>query len=187
MSTFSIFGKSEMSALIDKFSLRERLVRKELANATNKAAREVVNLSIEEWNATQTARDYIRPRLKIVSGATESRLEAKVTGRSRHTRANNFRYAPLPSNRGVRLNVKRGVSGAIIKRAFVIPHAKSDGKPLILERISKYQKGESRDMKGGRFRALYGPSVNQFFFDARKRVAPEALSAAKQQFLRALL
>lgn len=187
MSTFSIFGKDEIAGLLSKFTQREQLVRRELANATNKAAREVINLSVEEWDATQTARGYLKSRLKIVSGATETKLEARVVARHRATRANRFKYATMPNRKGVHLNVKRGSPGGVLFNAFMIPNAKSDGKPLMLMRKSAYQKGEARNFKGGQFRAVYSVSANQFFTDSRQRVAPEALSSAKAQFLRSLL
>lgn len=186
MSTFSIFGKNEINGLIEKFSRRQELVRQELANATNKAAREVVNLSVAEWDSMMTAKDYAKPRITIVRGATANSLEARVVARTRATRANRFKHTNLPRKGGVHLNIRRGSPGGVLTNAFVIPRAKSDGAPLIMMRKNAYQKGEGRSMTTALFKAVYSPSVNQFFTDSRQRVAPEALSAAKAQFLRAL-
>lgn len=200
MTIFHVLDSRDLEPLIKKFRRRELQAQAELSNAINKAARETINLSVDEWNAYfQLREDYIRGKIKLVSGATPNRLQAKIWARSRATRADNFRYAALAGRKGVSLNVVKGRSGGVIKNAFVIPRVKSNGKPLIVERLQKYQKGESRTFKHGgkssarygkadslRFKAVYGPSVNQHFYDSRYRVAPQALSAAKQQFLRAM-
>lgn len=186
MSTLGLLSKSEMAARLARMKGQERAFREELAKAVNKAAREAVNLSIDEWNLMMTAKDYAKPRLDIASGATADRPFARIKARNRSTRANRFRHFRAPGG-GVHLNIRRGRAGAVIRNAFIINAAKSDGKPLILERLKGYEKGEARNFKDGRFRALYAPSVNQFFHDSRERVAPQALSAAKEQFLKAVL
>lgn len=181
MIKLGLISTEDLEKITSSLSGRAALVRSELAKATNKAAREVVNLSVEEWNLYFTAQGYAKSRLDIVSGATSSRLEAVVSARNRATRANRFSHRQLPGG-GVHLNVRRGRPGGTLRNAFMV-RAKSDGQPLILERLTPYRRGEPRSFRGGRFRAVYAPSVNQFFWDARKRVAPKALSDAKKQFL----
>nr|WP_067285739.1 hypothetical protein [Marinobacterium profundum] len=192
MAVFHVLVPRDLDPLIGKFRRRELQAKAELSKAINKAARETINLTTDEWNSYfQLPRGYIDGKVKIVSGSTPGRMQAKVWARNRGTRANNFRYAAQSGRKGVMLNVVKGRGGGVIKNAFVIPRVKSDGKPLIVERLQKYQKGESRGFSrasknGLRFKALYGPSVNQHFHDSRYRVAPQALSAAKQQFLQAM-
>lgn len=182
MSIYHLFSEGDLGGLASKLKDRETKARAALAAALNKAARESVRLSTAEWNAFATTnKSYIKDKLDIVSGATETRLQAKVWARSRATRANNFKHTVMPSRKGVKLNVKRGSSGAVLKNAFVVT-AKSDGKALILERLKKHEKG-NKGFKKGEFKAVYGPSINQHFTDSRERVAPQALSAAKQQFM----
>lgn len=187
MSAYHFFDTSNtgLSKLLERINRREREVKKELAAALNKAAREVVNLSRDEWNAFATTdNDYVKKRLDVRSGATENRLQAKVSARTRATRANRFRYHAMPGRKGVMLNVKRGSAGAVLNNAFVV-RAKSDGKPLVLERLKKHVKGD-KGFGGKRFKAVYGPSINQHFADSKERVAPQALSAARRQFLEAM-
>lgn len=186
----SVHHFNDLSLLRQKLRLKDHLVRGELSKALNKAGRESVNLSVDEWNAfSTTSSDYIKGLIYLQSGATAERLVCVVHARDRATRGNNFRYRKLTGENGVHLNVKRGAGGRVIKNAFVV-NARSDGKPLILERLQKYQKGEGRNFRkninGRRFKAVYGPSPNQHFHDSRERVAPKAISAAKQQFLRAI-
>ncbi len=183
--------------------LRERLrslgdaVDVELAKAINKGGREVVNLSRQEWYESYlTKRNYIDKYLNLVSAARPGNLEAVVSARSRSSRANNFRYHTVPGRRGVFLNIIRNSHGDILSHAFVIPRARSDGKPLIVERLKAYQRGEPRNFKSPttgrfnraknpRFKAVYSTSVNQFFYNERDRVAPRAMSAARKQFMEA--
>lgn len=187
MSTFGIFDRNEIDGLLNKYKAREAKVKQELANAINKAARVTINESIKEWDAMLTARGYMddKKSIDIVAPATTSRTEAKIHARNRATRADRFKYQQLDKRQGVDLNMKRGSGGGVIKKGFVV-NAKSNNKPLILERIIPYRKGEPRNFRGGRFKAIYGPSVNQFFTDSSKRVQPEAMSEAKKQFLQAL-
>lgn len=181
---------NDLSVLSHAIRRKNSFVRSELAKALNNAGRTSVNLSVDEWNAfSTTSGSYIGGLIYVQSGATSERLVCVVRARDRATRANNFRYRSLGEKKGVHLNVKRGSSGRAIKNAFVV-RAKSDGKPLILERLQKYVKGEGRNFRknieGRRFKAVYGPSPNQHFFDSRDRVAPRAISQAKQQFLNAI-
>lgn len=185
MTTFGIISEAAMAKRLARMKGRETFVKEELAKAVNKAARESVNLSLDEWNTMFTAKGYAKPRLDISSGATVNRPFATIRARNRATRANRFRHRAEPGG-GVHLNVRRGRQGGLLKNAFIVPRARSDGQPLILERIKKYEKGESRNFGGKRFKAVYSPSVNQFFHDARERVAPRAMTEAKKQFLRAI-
>lgn len=184
MASYNIFNTAELQALVGNLDTIKSSVKKELAKAINKAAREVINLTNDEWDATTTAKGYSAPKIKIARGATESDYSAKVISQTRATRANRFEYRP--TRKGVYLKVNRASGGNVIRNTFM-SIAKSDGKPLMLRRISKYSKGEARDFTGKRFKPVYATSVNQFFFDARDRVAPEALSSAKEQFLKAIL
>lgn len=195
-----VFDGKAFKAVKDKIKARENEASEALAAAINSAAENTVKLSIKEWNTNLKIReDYANGKIRVARKASARRPEALVTARSRATRADNFKYRVAQNRKGVHLNVRRGGTGGIIKNAFVIPRAKSNGKPLILERLEKYQKGESRDFKHGgktvnrwgkaakpRFKALYGPSINQHFHDSRNRVAPQAMSEARQQFIRAM-
>jgi len=199
------FDSKAFAETVAKLKARESVVARKLADAINFTAEEVVHLSIEEWNSYFTIRDagYIGARLKVARKATASKLEAAVWARARATRADNFRYHVVPGRKGVYLNTVRTKPGGIISKAFVIPRAKSNGKPLIVKRLKDYVPGEARDFKhhgeeisrnfnryrkakDPRFKAVYAPSVNQHFYDSRDRVAPKALSEAKQQFLKAI-
>lgn len=182
--SFGLVDPKVIERLRQQQSDKSKVVLKELANAVNKAARELVNEARSEWDATLTATGYAKDRLDIVVGATQASLEAKIAARERATRADRFNYRA--GTGGVHLNVRRGRAGATLKNAFIIPNAKYSGGALILERLQKYQKGEGRNFKGGKFKAVYSPSVNQFFYDARVRLAPQALSEAKKQFLAAI-
>lgn len=195
-----LFDAKAFEIIKEKLKARETLVEKNLAMAINLAAERSVSLSRDEWNAYfRISEGYIKKRLWISRRASDAKMEAVVIARTRATRADNYDYRVMPNRGGVRLRVKRGSGGGVIKNAFVIPRAKSNGKPIIIERLVKYTKGERRDFKHGgktsgrygkadqlRFKALYGPSVNQHFYDSRARVAPKALSEAKQQFLQAI-
>lgn len=186
-NTFHVFNDSTIRDVTEKLQLREDRVASALADAINTAAEETVRLSVEEWNSSLlTQRSYVHDKIKITSRASSGRPQAMVSARSRATRADNFKYAVQPGRKGVRLNVMKSSSGAILKNAFVIPNAKSNNRPLIMARLKKYQKGDDRRFTDKRFKALYGPSVNQHFYDSRERVAPKAMSSAKQQFLRAI-
>jgi hypothetical protein len=187
-----VFGSAELQKVISKLSLLEDEVEIALASAVNEAAKLSVEMAHKEWNSNlRIDPSYIGNKIYVSRKASRSKASATVSARARRTRSDNFSYRSLLDRKGVRLSVKKGGSGAVIKNAFVIPHAKSNGKPLIVERIKKYQKGEARNFKvgggfGERFKALYSVSPNQHFKQSRERVAPVALSAAKQQFLRAL-
>ncbi len=199
------FDSKAFAETVAKLKARESVVASKLADAINFTAEEVVRASIAEWNAHFAIRDpgYIGRHLKVARRATASKLEASVWARARATRADNFNYSVVPRRKGVYLNIVRGRSGGILNRAFVIPRAKSNGKPLIVERLQDYRPGEPRDFrhhgeeisrnfnryrkaKNLRFKAVYAPSVNQHFYDSRDRVAPKALSEAKKQFLKAI-
>jgi hypothetical protein len=185
MAVFNLFNAGDLDALRGKIKSKEKRVIVALSAALNKAGRETVTLSSAEWNAFATTdKSYIKGYLDIVSGATPNRLQTKVWARSRATRANNFRHTEYRRS-GVFLNVKRGASGGLLENAFVVK-ARSDGKPLIIQRLKKYEKGDGRRFKKGTFKAVYGPSINQHFTDSRERVAPQAMSAAKDQFLKAM-
>ena len=184
---FHVFNSSNLQAITEKLKAREAQVASSLVEAINAAAEEVVRLSSEEWNSYfQINRRYIRDKIGVISRATRGREEAVVAARARATRANNFKYSAQPDRQGVHLNLIKSSGGGVLGNAFVIPNAKSNNKPLIMERLKKYQKGDDRRFTNKRFKALYGPSVNQHFTDSRERVAPKAMSAAKEQFLRAL-
>ena len=183
MITFGLIKQDAIDKLMQRQDKKAAAVKRELANAVNKAARDLVSEAQKEWDAMLTATGYAKPRLDIVVGASMDRMEAKIAARERATRADRFKYSKQPN--GVHLNVRRGKSGGLLKNAFIIPNAKFSGGELIMKRIKPYQKGE-RGFGGGVFKAVYSPSVNQFFYDARYRHAPIALSAAKQQFLAAI-
>lgn len=183
-------SEDNFGAIIKRIAHRERAAQIALADAVNKAAREVINLSVDEWNAwNATPTGYIKPHIVMQRGAKPENAEAVIWARKRDTRLNNYRYRVMPKRKGVYVNVNRGSSGDVIRNAFVI-RAKSDGKPLILERLERYKKGEARNFKQEgekpKFKALYGPSPNQHFYDSRRRVQPQAMSAAKKQFLKAM-
>jgi hypothetical protein len=199
-----LFDSKAFDTIKANLKKREDEIEAALADAVNLAAGRAIELTTEEWNAYFRIRgEYIDGKVRLMRRARPGNIEAIVGARSRATRADNFDYKVLPGRQGVRLRVKRGGGGGVIKNAFVIPRAKSNGKPLIIERLVKYKKGEGRNFKHGgketrrqfgrvrqaeqlRFRALYGPSVNQHFHDSRERVAPRAMSEAKQQFLKAI-
>lgn len=182
-----VFGGETIQAIAQRLQLREQQIAGALADAVNTAASETIRLSEDEWNEKlQTSSRYVKGKIKITSKATRAKGQAIVSARSRATRADRFQFQVQTNRKGVRLNVAKDRSGAVIKNAFLIPRAKSNNRPLILERLKKYQKGDDRRFTQKRFRALYGPSVNQHFFDSRERVAPKAMSTAKEQFLRAL-
>lgn len=199
-SNAHVFNTSALDAITAKLKARESEVESALAQAVNLAAEKTIELTEDEWNSYfRINGNYIDGKVRLVRRARPGRAEAVVGARSRATRADNFKYQVMAGRKGVRLSVRRGGSGGVIRHAFVIPRARSNGKPLILERLQKYQKGESRSFKHGsrqigrfnraeqlRFKALYGPSVNQHFHDSRDRVAPKAMSAAKEQFMKAI-
>jgi hypothetical protein len=199
-SNAHVFNAGDLLAITARLKAREDEIENALAQAVNLAADTTIELTTEEWNSYfRINGQYIDGKVRVVRRARAGRAEAVVGARSRATRADNFRYQIMAGRKGVRLNVRRGSSGGVIRNAFVIPRAKSNGKPLILERLQKYQKGEGRNFKHGgatsgrfnraeklRFKALYGPSVNQHFHDSRDRVAPKAMSAAKAQFMKAI-
>lgn len=186
-NTFHVFNDSSIRDITEKLQVREDKVAAALADAINTAADETVRLSTEEWNSSlQIKNTYINDKIRITSKATNGRPQALVAARSRATRADNFKFSVQPGRKGVQLNVMKSSSGAVLKNAFVIPNAKSNNRPLIMARLKKYQKGDDRRFTDKRFKALYGPSVNQHFYDSRERVAPKAMSSAKQQFLRAI-
>ncbi|SEG12341.1 hypothetical protein [Marinobacterium lutimaris] len=199
-----LFDSAAFEQIKSKLKKREDEIEAALADAVNFAAEDTVTLTAEEWNAYfRIKSDYIGNKVRVMRRASPGRLEAVVGARSRATRADNFDYKVMPGRKGVRLRVRRGRSGGVLRNAFVIPRAKSNGKPLIIERLVKYKKGEARNFKHGgkeraeqfgrvrtaeqlRFKALYGPSVNQHFYDSRARVAPRAMSEAKQRFMKAI-
>ena len=199
-SYLHVFDTSVINEISARLQAREREVNRALAIAVNLAAEETTTKVMDEWNSYFKIRqDYINNKIIVAKRATTSRPEAVIWARSRSTRSNNFEYQIMPGRKGVRLSNRRGGAGGVIRNAFVIPRAKSDGKPLIIERLEKYQKGESRSFRHGskqigrfnraeklRFKALYGPSVNQYFHDARERVAPQAMTAAKAAFMKAI-
>ncbi|WP_010322155.1 hypothetical protein [Marinobacterium stanieri] len=199
-SNAHVFNTAALDAITSKLMARESEVEDALARAVNTAAEKTIELTEEEWNSYfRINGGYINGKVRLVRRARAGRTEAVVGARARATRADNFKFRVLPNRKGVRLNVRRGGSGGVIRNAFVIPRAKSNGQPLILERLQKYQKGERRDFRHGskqigrfnraeklRFKALYGPSVNQHFHDSRARVAPIAMTAAKEQFMKAI-
>jgi len=195
MATIGIIDQKALEAIKKKLADREGDINKELSKAINSAARQTINLSIIEWDAFATTRKgYLSNKIWIASGATQSRHQAIIQTASKATRADRYRYHPVlrgkrpkgeRDNRGVYVNFKRGAAGGFIKGAFM-RKARSDGTPLIMKRIKKYVKGESRTEAKKTFKAVYGPSPNQFFHDARFRNGPEAISEAKQQFLKAI-
>ena len=195
-----LFTDEEFQRVTAKIKAREETIKKRLADAVNTTARRSVELAKEDYYATTTVRNksYLDGKIVLARPATHSKPEATVWARSRATRADNFIYRVQPGRKGVFLNVAKG-GGDVIRNAFVIPRAKSNGKPLILERLEKYKKGESRNfrssgprenrygkLKNKRFKAVYTISPNQHFHDARIAVGGKAMSEAKQQFLRAL-
>lgn len=195
-----LFDQKAFHDVTRKLQAREETVQIALAEAINTAAAETKKLSAEEWDANmQIQSGYAAQRIHLIKRAKPGRLEAVVAARARATRADNFRYQVMTGRKGVRLNVRRGGSGGVIRNAFVIPRAKSNKKPLIVERLVPYHPSERRDFKHGgatvgrfgkaktlRFKALYGPSVNQHFHDSRDRVSPKAMTSAKQQFMKAI-
>lgn len=199
-SNAHVFNTNDLKLITDRLEAREYVIENALAVAVNTAAERAVDLTKEEWNSyLRINGQYINGKIRVMRRASPGRAEAVVGARARATRADNFRWRIMPGRKGVKLNVRRGSSGGVIRNAFVIPRAKSNGKPLIVERLVKYQKGERRDFKHGgkssgrfnraeqlRFKALYGPSPNQHFHDSRDRVAPIAMSEAKQQFMKAI-
>ena len=197
-----LFNDEEFKKVTAKIKAREETIKRRLSEAVNSAAARTVDLAKEDYYKTTTVRTkaYLDGKIKLARRATDTNAEAVVWARSRATRADNFKYQVAAGRKGVWLNVSRSSGGAILKNAFVIPRAKSNGKPIILERLEKYQKGEARNfrttgkrenrfgkMKNLRFKAIYTVSPNQYFHDARHRVGLQAMSEAKQQFLRALI
>jgi len=173
-----------LAGLFSRIKKKDKTIIREFANALNRAARESVNLTVDEWNQFSTTNtSYIKKHITVVSGASPERLQAKVWARDRATRADNFSYRKVAG--GILLNSHKGSAGGILKNAFVVK-AKSTGTPIIIQRLAKYEKGEQRNFMGKRFKAVYGVSPNQHFADSRERVAPKALSSAKKQFLKSI-
>lgn len=130
-------------------------------------------------------------RLNVTSRASDSRLEAVITGRSRPTSLARFASGSQP-RKGVRVQVKPGRTH-MMKNAFLMKLRVGDSGALgnkglaVRVRRGTVPAGAYKPVKiaDGLF-LLYGPSVDQVFKTVREDVSPDVESFLAREFTRLL-
>jgi hypothetical protein len=138
-------------------------------------------------------------RLSVTQFATETQLEARITGRHSPTSLARFAIGGSPGARGgVEIGVKAGGSTRLAKRAFLIRLKRGtefDDSTFNLGLAVRLRPGETLANKRVQARQLgtggnssvyllYGPSIDQVMRDAAAKVAPEIADKAMGEFYR---
>lgn len=169
-----------------------------------RAARLAINRTSDRAR-TQSAREIRRQihfpagylqgaksRLTVSKRATDTDLEAVVTGRRRPTSLARFVSGPTASRGGVRVQVKPGAT-RLIPKAFLMRLRSGDDGTLgnmglaVRTERGKTPRGAYKPLKLAEgLWLLYGPSVDQVFRSVREDVSPEASRFLADEFTRLL-
>lgn len=127
---------------------------------------------------------YLRDKLTVSKKATQSNLEAVISGRDRPTSLARFVTSGKRGQQGVTVQVKPGKTESL-ERAFLI--TLKNGNRGLAVRLGKGQtlRNSSRAKRlSDNLYLLYGPSVDQVFKGVADDEAPKALAFLEQEFLR---
>lgn len=162
-------------------------------NTTTRKSRTLASRKIrDQVSFTATYLSDKNGRLSITKHASESDLEARITGRSRPTSL--ARFATGSSRNGVRVRVKPG-SSQTMGRAFFLKlragnapiETKSNQGLAIRLKPGEVIANKRRMLKvAGNLYLLYGPSVDQVFANVAEDIAPDATDILEGEFLRLL-
>lgn len=181
-------GMTEAIAQSTKLSDGIRTAASRAVNRTTERARTAAARAIRLQVALPAS--YVDPatkRLSITKHASESDLEAVITGRRRETSL--ARFIRSNTRKGIKVEVKPGVARYLTERAFVIKLRRGESE---LGNIGLAVRTDGPPPQGAykprqldkNLWLLYGPSVAQVFDGVRDEIAPETADFLEQEFWR---
>lgn len=182
-----------------------------MPGVTNKAARMAIN-QVAQRGGLKLARDSIMDeiafprdylkgdRLGVTSLATDSKLEAVITGRKRATSLARFAAPGTPigsaMNSGVRVRVSTKGGGKVLRRAWLVRLNKGQSLDEDNYNVGLAVRLGNGDKVAGKFSAhqswlvpgvialLYAPSVDQIFRTVADDIAPQVGDMTAEEFIR---
>lgn len=142
-------------------------------------------------------KSYVSKNLFVKQKATGETMEAVIEGRFRPTSLAEFATSPrkFGKQRGVRVRVSAKGGAKRLGRGFFVRLRRGNtgelgnvGLAVRLKPGERLQNKRNaallRNDKHGSLYLLYGPSVNQVFFDVREKITPKVLDRVEKEFLR---
>lgn len=198
MTLIALDIENDIRRLQDTFKGAPAKLRTAARIAVNEGARFARTQALKEMQSqVNLPMAYLRKNLQVTSRATNTSLEAVVTGRRRPTSLARFVVGQAKfGKRNVKVRVKRGGAARRIPGAFITPLRAgsdlTDEKRNIGLAVRVPSGGR---LKGGRGKLLrkdtrgdtwlmYGPSVDQVFRTVRDDVTPAVFARMEKEFNR---